>query len=1076
MLAAPDRRPDLGKRRQHIEDVLAENELLRQELRTAREAAEITAELVVQQFEKSEAMMVRIQHSTAISENLLRETKGIMDNASVGICFTRESGISRYNHSFGTMFGFPADTGIGQHPRVTFISDENYAEVARVARPLLMQNLPFEREMFMRHQDGSHFWCNLKAFIADPMDPAAGIIWITEDRSAFKMAEEEIERSRRIAETTLREIKGIMDNASVGMVFTRERKIYRYNQSFGSMFGFSGDSGVGLPGRAIYVSDESYAEVGRLAGPLLAQNLPFERDMLVRRQDGNNFWCNLKAFVADPKDMAAGTIWITEDRSAFKAAEEEIKESRRIAEEANAAKSEFLANMSHEIRTPMNAVIGMTHLALQTELDARQRNYLEKVDAAAKGLLGIINDILDFSKIEAGKVSFEHIDFHLDDVMDGMADLATIKAQDKALELLFNIGTDVPVALVGDPLRLGQVLTNLVGNAIKFTEQGEVTVTISLDAEEADGVRLRFAVSDTGVGLSEEQRNRLFHAFSQADSSTTRNYGGTGLGLTISKRLVEMMDGEIGVVSELGVGSTFFFTARFGLHAEQRPLHEIADHLPELRILVVDDNASARDIFLAMLGSLRFEANAVKSGSEALHELEQAQQAGRPYGLVLMDWRMPQMDGVEAIRRIHADQDLIATPMCMMVTAYGREELLKQVEEAGIRVDGLMVKPVSPSTLCDSIMTVFGHDLGRRLRQQQRQAGYRETAKALRGAYLLLVEDNEMNRELAQEILGNAGMRVDVAANGKEALENIAQADYDGVLMDCQMPVMDGFEATRKIRADSRFTALPVIAMTANAMAGDREKCIACGMNDHIAKPIDVGQMFDTLARWITPSQPAVDAVAPSEAAEALEIPAVEGLDSAAALPRIGGNTGLLRKMLAWFREGQADVVANIRTAFERGDRDTAVRLAHTLKGLSGNIGATKLRKAAERLELALKPEQGGLPEALLAETGDLLHAVLGGIDRITPRGRESGDSTAVEMGSHPDVEALSPLLREFALLLADNDGEAITRADALVVMLKGTALVGDFMQIRQMTERFAFDEALRLLRSIAFKLEIGLD
>ena len=947
--------PHFSKRLQQIEDVLAENELLRQELRTTREAAKITAELVVQQFEKSDALLERLQHSNAITKITLREIQGIMDNASVGIAFTRDRMISRYNNSFGRMFGFLGDAGIGQSPRATFVSEEHYAEVVRLARPLLMQNLPFEREMFMRRQDDSQFWCNLKAFIADPMDPAAGIIWMTEDRSAFKAAEEEIEKSRRIAETTLREIKGIMDNASVGMVFTRERKIYRYNNSFGSMFGFPDDSGVGQPGRVIYDSDEAYAEVGRLAGPLLAQNLPFERDMFMQRQDGSRFWCNLKAFVADPKDPVAGTVWITEDRSAFKAAEEEIKESRRIAEVANAAKSEFLANMSHEIRTPMNAIIGMTHLALQTKLDARQRNYLEKVDAASKGLLGIINDILDFSKIEAGKVSFEQIEFHLDEVMDGMADLATVKAHDKDLELLFNIGTDVPLALIGDPLRLGQVLTNLVGNAIKFTEQGEVTVTISRFAEEADGVWLRFAVNDTGVGLNEEQRSRLFKAFSQADSSTTRNYGGTGLGLTISKRLVEMMDGEIGVDSEPGVGSTFFFTARFGLHTEQRQLHDIANHLPELRILVVDDNASARDIFLSMLNSLRFEATAVRSGGEALNELERAQRQGNPYGLVLMDWHMPQMDGVETIRRIHADRNLLTTPTCMMATAYSREELLKQVEDAGIRIDGLLVKPVSPSTLCDSIMTVFGKDIGRRLRQQQRRTGHREAEQALRGAYLLLVEDNDMNRELAKEILGNAGMRIDIASNGKEALEQISKTDYDGVLMDCQMPVMDGFEATRNIRADGRFDALPVIAMTANAMAGDREKCIECGMNDHIAKPIDVGQLFSTLARWVKPSNPSANTAGANQTQQTLDIPRVAGLDTAEALARVGGDAGLLRKMLAWFRESQADSIADIRNAFEAGDRITAERLAHTLKGLSGNIGATELFKASGKLELAFK-------------------------------------------------------------------------------------------------------------------------
>ena len=934
MLLELDRPRSLSKRELLLDEVLAENALLRQEIRTAREAAEITAGLVVQQFEKSEALLERLQRSTAITE------------------------------------------------------------------------------------------------------------------------------------ATLREIKGIMDNASVGIVFSRDRKIHRYNKAFGDLFGFVGDGGVGQPGRLIYVSDESYTEVGRDAAPLLSQHRPFEREVFMRRQDGSEFWANLKGFVADPADLAAGTIWIVEDRSSVKAAAEEVEKARRLAEDANTAKSEFLANMSHEIRTPMNAVIGMTHLALQTQLDSRQRNYLEKVDAAAKGLLGIINDILDFSKIEAGKISFERIDFHLDDVMDGVADLAAIRAQDKGLELLFDIGTDVPVALVGDPLRLGQVLTNLVGNAVKFTERGEVTVAISRIAEDADGVRLRFAVSDTGVGLTEEQRGRLFSAFSQGDSSTTRKYGGTGLGLTISRRLVEMMDGEIGVDSTPGVGSSFFFTAHFGRHAEQRPLHATASHVPGLRILVVDDNASARDIFLAMLGSLRFDATAVDSGAAAVAELESAQRGGDPYGLVLLDWRMPHMDGIETIRRIQADVALVDTPMCMMVTAYSREELLQQVEQAQVRIAGLLVKPVSPSTLCDSIMTVFGHDVGRRLRKQQREAGHRDAARPLRGARVLLVEDNDVNRELALEILGTAGMHVDVACNGLEALQRIAGATYDGVLMDCQMPVMDGYEATQRLRADARYAALPVIAMTANAMAGDREKCLAAGMNDHVAKPIDVGQLFATLARWVKPSSPSTAADAADEAPRPpADMPAVAGLNAAAALARLGGDSGLLRKLIEQFRDDQAGVVAEVRAALDEGERIVAVRLAHTLKGLAGNIGADRLFETAGRLERALQDEAGCRPEDLLAEGEARLAELIANVDRALPRAAVAAPRTP---GGTADLAAAALLLRELALLLADDDAAAIACIEPLTALLTGSSQAEDFRRIAGSIERFAFEEALGLLREFA--------
>ena len=746
--------------------------------------------------------------------------------------------------------------------------------------------------------------------------------------------------------------------------------------------------------------------------------------------------------------------------------------SRAQAEAANTAKSEFLANMSHEIRTPMNGIIGMTHLALQTTLDGRQRNYLEHVEAAAKGLLRIINDILDFSKIEAGKVSFEHIDFQLEDVLYGVTDLAVIKAQKKGLELLFRIDAQVPHAMVGDPLRLRQILTNLVDNAIKFTERGEVTVSISTVTVDTDGAELRFAVSDTGVGLNPEQIGRLFTAFSQADNSTTRKYGGSGLGLTICQRLVELMSGQMGVTSEPGVGSTFFFTARFALRAGHMPRATAMASMDALRVLVVDDNASARDIFHGMLQSLQVEAVCVTDCLQAMDALQQAQEAGKPFGLVLVDWRMPAIDGVETIRRIQADQRLPTTPMCMMVTAHSREELLRHVQKSGVSIDGLLIKPVAPSTLYDSIMTALGMDAGPSRHTLAGRSGRTDVETALRGAHILLVEDNDMNREFALEILGRAGIQVDVAANGKEALEKIDCFHYDCVLMDCQMPIMDGFQATRLIRADARFAALPVVAMTANAMAGDKEKCTSAGMNDHIAKPIDIDLMFLTLARWVKPRAGANLAFATPALPQTTPIPGVAELDVAAVKGRIGDDGKLFRNMLGWFLKGQSHYVASMRAAIAIRNRPTAHRLAHTLKGAAGDIGATRLCEAAERLELALLAPTESVQPALLDEVEALLVQQLADIAHALET-----DAGAAPAPGQPVGEAeLTAVLREMAKLLAEDNAQVLELTTPLAALVEGHAMAADFRRLTGLIEHFSLSEALVVLQGIASGMDIKLD
>ncbi|MDX8398901.1 MAG: response regulator [Gallionellaceae bacterium] len=644
----------------------------------------------------------------------------------------------------------------------------------------------------------------------------------------------------------------------------------------------------------------------------------------------------------------------------------DLETSNHKAEEATRAKSMFLANMSHEIRTPMNAILGMTHLAMRTDLTLKQRGYLSKIDNAAKSLLGIINDILDFSKIEAGKLELESATFFLEDVLANLADIVGLKAEQKGIEIVFSVAAETPRYLIGDSLRLGQILINLVNNAVKFTSTGEILVAVAPDEVGLQTVRLRFLVQDTGVGMTQEQVAALFQSFSQADASTTRQYGGTGLGLAISKQLSELMGGDIWVESEFGKGSQFSFTATLGI-ARETLSSQASIRLDELRgkrMLVVDDCDTAREVLSTMLLAHNFTVRSADSGEAALSALRAASANGEPFDLVLMDWRMPGIDGIETARRIKADSVLSQTPAILMVTAFGREEVVHLANDA--ELDGFLLKPVNESTLIDSIVNIFCEQPSIEVyRSHNSEQGV--TSDHLAGSKVLLVEDNEINRELATELLADLGIIVEIAVNGREGVARASAEAFDLVLMDIQMPEMDGLSATRMIRSNESLRDLPIVAMTAHAMAGDREKSLAAGMNDHITKPIDPKKLIDTLSHWIKldPANRTERELVnpPSEQdSSAAELPDfLLPFDISAALTRTNGKPKLLRKLILRFHDTYADSVSELRRLLASDNREEAEILAHSLKGVAATLEAGKLAEMAFAVERTLR--SGGVAE-----------------------------------------------------------------------------------------------------------------
>ena len=1007
------------------------------------------------------------------AEEKLRESetlfRSIFENSQIGIGILKIDSQEHFsNRALHDMLGYRGEdlSRIEQWDGIV-PADERVPNALRYAELMQGKRETDEYEQHFIRRDGRIVACNGRfQLLRDAAGRPQYLVALMEDITERKHAQEALQESEQL-------FRSIFENAPVGIGLHNFRKAqYFTNQALHEMLACTHEDLSSFEKWDEIIHPDQRAFTAKRYRALLEgkrDNDEWEQHFI--RRDG-------RMVIADGtfsviRDTAGNPQYLlntTKDITDRKQAEADLLSAKEQAVAATVAKSEFLANMSHEIRTPMNAILGLTHLALKTNLTAKQRDYLTKIKVAAQALLGIINDILDFSKIEAGKLEVESTEFRLEQVLEDLSSVVSQKVHDKNLEFLIALPNDLPSNFIGDPLRLGQILINLVNNAVKFTDCGEVVVTVEPEQQVGSRLKIKFSVRDTGIGMTPEQTARLFQAFSQADSSTTRKYGGTGLGLSISKRLVEIMGGGIWAESTFGVGSTFFFTVWLDIGSSTPERKRLIPDLSAIRALVVDDNPLAREITSEGLKAFAITVNSVSSGEEAIRELSDAD-AHDPYQIVLIDWHMPGLDGLEASHIIKHGGLLKHIPKVVIITGFGREDIRTQAEQMGI--EGFLLKPVSPSLLYDTLVDLFGiSEIGhQRLRERKDNGAIRDAT----GIRVLLVEDNEINQQVATELLEGAGAIVTVANHGAEAVRILTDGEqapaFDVVFMDLQMPEMDGFTATKLLRKDPRLRNFPIIAMTAHALVEECQRCLDAGMNDHVSKPIDPDRLVSTLLRWTRPQpQPALDfgsSLNSGKTYDEVVLPEIAGIDLADGLRRVAGNRQLYRDLLGQFAAKQGNVANQISAALKSGDHPLAERIAHTVKGVAGNLGITEVASVAQKLEKALCDGEINV-SALLVEFATVIGAQALAIEKAL-FASAAIRTEEVRTGAF-NREASAGAIARLKLLLEVSDGEAEASFRSLRQALVGAIEKPYLDDLGASINDFDFDAALMKLDEIAVR------